>query len=682
MAVTDSFRRSYAMAAGAALGFALMLALAWPALELTRGSGRIAALWPANAVILAFTLGRRPTLWPAILAGGWIGNVASSLLVGDGTHTAMALALCNTLETAVCAYGLRRWAGPWPDLGRQRDFTAFACLSIAAPIASGLVMAGYFFLLGQPTSWKDMITWILADGLGLLILTPALLVLSRARQRRVLLEMLRAKPRLPLVLFALLLVASAAAPWHSAFLIAPPILVMATLEYEIAGAAAAMLVLALVSCLLTLMGLAPAVFPGDQAERLLRLQGFLALTAAIILPLGSVVAQRAVSRRDLAAARDRAEAALAAKGEFLANMSHELRTPLTSIIGFAGLLRDEALDDRQNRYVRRITDASQALLAVINDVLDFSKLEAGELALDPQPVDPDALIHQTVALVSLQAETKGLALRIANGPLPSAVHLDEGRFRQVLLNLVSNAVKFTEAGEVCVTADYASHRSGALKVSVADTGPGVPPDRLDRLFQRFSQADGSISRRYGGTGLGLAICRRLVELMGGAISVETAAGQGSTFTFDVAAPIAPPQTTGETEAAAFADASVLLVDDAAANRELVRTLLEALGVRVSDTDTGEAALALTQTRRFDLILLDIRMPGMDGLAVARNIRKAEGPNRLTPILALTADVQQSDVDACREAGMNDHIAKPVNVADLLSKTARWSSMSYSVGARA
>jgi signal transduction histidine kinase/ActR/RegA family two-component response regulator len=441
-------------------------------------------------------------------------------------------------------------------------------------------------------------------------------------------------------------------------------------------------VLALVSCLLTLMGLAPAVFPGDQAERLLRLQGFLALTAAIILPLGSVVAQRAVSRRDLAAARDRAEAALAAKGEFLANMSHELRTPLTSIIGFAGLLRDEALDDRQNRYVRRITDASQALLAVINDVLDFSKLEAGELALDPQPVDPDALIHQTVALVSLQAETKGLALRIANGPLPSAVHLDEGRFRQVLLNLVSNAVKFTEAGEVCVTADYASHRSGALKVSVADTGPGVPPDRLDRLFQRFSQADGSISRRYGGTGLGLAICRRLVELMGGAISVETAAGQGSTFTFDVAAPIAPPQTTGETEAAAFADASVLLVDDAAANRELVRTLLEALGVRVSDTDTGEAALALTQTRRFDLILLDIRMPGMDGLAVARNIRKAEGPNRLTPILALTADVQQSDVDACREAGMNDHIAKPVNVADLLSKTARWSSMSYSVGARA
>jgi signal transduction histidine kinase/CheY-like chemotaxis protein len=683
MPVTDSFRRPYILAANTAFAFALMFALAWPAIEFSRSFGRIAAVWPANAVFLALILTRRSSLWPAMIAAGFGGSVLANVTGGDDGVTALILALCNTVDIVICAYGLRRLIpGASLDLSRQSHFGVFACVAMAGPILTALLVGAFMRATGQDTTWRSTVTWALSDILGLFILTPALLILARGRSRRALALALRSRKRLPLVLFGLILIASAVGPWHSAFLLAPPVLVLIALEYEMAGAAASLLVLSLVTCGLALVGLQPELLSGGSAERLLRLQGFLAITAAVVLPLGAVVTHRTRWRRELASARDHAEAASAAKGEFLANMSHELRTPLTSIIGFAGLLRTEALDERQSRYVRRISDASQALLAVINDILDFSRLEAGELELDPQPVDPDALIRQTIALVSLEAEAKGLGLRFVNGGLPRAVHMDEARFRQVLLNLLSNAVKFTDAGEVCVTAEHWDDGAAALRVSVVDTGPGVPPDRLDRLFQRFSQADSSISRRYGGSGLGLAICRRLVELMGGAIDVETAQGRGSTFTFDVLAPVAPPAASQDFEVAPFAAAAVLLVDDAAANRELVRTLLEALGVQVTEAESGEAALILAKDRRFELILLDVRMPGLDGLAVTRTLRGLDGPNRHTPILALTADVQHADVEACRAAGMDDHIAKPVNVADLLSKMARWHGATRPLGAHA
>jgi PAS domain S-box-containing protein len=385
-------------------------------------------------------------------------------------------------------------------------------------------------------------------------------------------------------------------------------------------------------------------------------------------------------RKALEAELDRkrveAEAAAVAKSEFLANMSHEIRTPLTGVLGFAGMLqRLEGLSEQGQGYVERIHASGQALLSVVNDILDFSKIEAGQLELDPQPFEPAAFVADAVGLVQAQADAKGLGLVTRLDPgLPPAVTADSARLRQVLLNLLSNAIKFTERGEVRVEVGY---QAGLLRVAVVDTGVGIPPDRLDRLFQRFSQADGSINRQFGGTGLGLAICKSLSELMGGSVGVASAPGEGSTFWFTAAAPVveaaalAPHAVDAPTYAGAAA--TVLVVDDNPVNREVVKALLEGLGLTLVEAAGGAEAVERAMASPFDLILMDLQMPGMDGLAATRAIRQGAGPNRGTPIVALSANVLSHHLDACREAGMNDHIGKPINAADLLAKVALWTA---------
>lgn len=373
-----------------------------------------------------------------------------------------------------------------------------------------------------------------------------------------------------------------------------------------------------------------------------------------------------------------AEAATEAKSNFLANMSHEIRTPLTAILGFSGLLgRIDGLPEEATRHLQRITTAGDALLAVVNDVLDFSRLEAGQLELDPQPFDPAAMVRETVDLVAAQAAAKGLGLDVAiAGDLPPTLTADSGRLRQILLNLLGNALKFTQSGGVRVEVSHDEGDGGRLRIAVADTGPGVPADRLDRLFQRFSQVDGSISRQHGGSGLGLAICLGLAELMGGDIGVESRVGEGSTFWFTVAAPVAStpvPARLPEADAAMMAPARLLLVDDVAINRQLVRTILDAFGHDITEAGSGAEAIELAHHTAFDLILMDVQMPGMDGLAATRAIRATAEMNQHTPILAFSANVLADQLAACRAAGMNDHIAKPINLADLVAKVALWTA---------
>ena len=386
------------------------------------------------------------------------------------------------------------------------------------------------------------------------------------------------------------------------------------------------------------------------------------------------VTERKALERELVAKCEEAQAATRAKAEFLANMSHEIRTPLTAIMGFAGLL--DGLGDlppMAQAYVRRICTAGEQLLGVVNDVLDFSRLDAGQVELDPQPLDATAFVAESVDLLCGQAEAKGLELRTVISPdAPAWVILDGGRVRQVLLNLVGNAIKFTASGEVAVTLE--PHGKGSLKLTVADTGPGIAPKLQGRLFERFSQVDGSITRDFGGAGLGLAICKGLVELMGGSIGVESTPGEGSTFWFVVPAPRSKaPKTAPEARRSAPQRAlHILIVDDLPVNRQLVRAMLEPLGHSFDEAASGSESVMAAVRRPFDLILMDLQMPGMDGLEAARTIRSTSEINREAPIVALSANVLAEQIAACHGAGMNDHLAKPIVPADLVDMVAKWS----------
>ena len=391
--------------------------------------------------------------------------------------------------------------------------------------------------------------------------------------------------------------------------------------------------------------------------------------------LASLAIGRVRGEAALQEARRRAEAAAAAKTAFLANMSHELRTPLTSIIGFSRLLHERRdLTDEAQTHARRIFDASEALFVLINDVLDFSKLEAGHVDLEPRPFSIAQLIEEVRGLLSLQAAAKGVALDVELGEeLPAFVSGDLPRLRQVLVNLAGNAVKFTAAGTVRLRAHY-DMPNRSLSVAVTDTGPGIAPEALSRLFERFSQADVSINRTHGGTGLGLAICKAIVEVMGGQIHVDSQIGQGSTFRFEIPAPLAAapadipeapakPQTTPD---AGIPPLSVLLVDDTAMNRELIRLMLGPLNLQITEAASGAEAIRAANARPFDLILMDIRMPEIDGLGATRTIRAAPGPNRDTRIVALTADVEPENLAACTRAGIDGVLPKPISPADLIA----------------
>jgi CheY-like chemotaxis protein len=358
-------------------------------------------------------------------------------------------------------------------------------------------------------------------------------------------------------------------------------------------------------------------------------------------------------------------------------MSHEIRTPLNGIIGYADLLAESAaLGPAERRHVRHIQSAGSALLALVNDILDFSKIEAGQIELDPAPFSLTALIDEAVSLVAAGARQKGLALSITVDPaVPPGLLGDEVRLRQVLLNLLNNAVKFTSIGHVDVRATVETIGDGPawIRVEVADTGIGIAADKLDRLFQRFSQLDASIKRQFGGSGLGLAICKRLVELMGGWIGVSSNPGEGSTFWFRL--PLEPAEfienaAPAVREAGTATRARVLLADDLEMNQELALAILQKAGYEVDVVADGADAVMAVQSRVYDVVLMDVQMPGMDGITATQRIRALPPPVRDVPIIALTANVLAQQVETCRRAGMNDHVGKPFRREELIAAIER------------
>ena len=396
----------------------------------------------------------------------------------------------------------------------------------------------------------------------------------------------------------------------------------------------------------------------------------------VVTSLRNVSGRRAIEE-DLRVAKLAAEAATAAKSDFLANMSHEIRTPLTAIIGFTGLLGARPnLDDGARSHVKRIASAGKALLAIVNDVLDFSKLEAGQFETLAKPVSPLEEVQSTILMFSPDAEAKGLSLDFhTEGPVPERVSLDPDRLRQILVNLISNAMKFTVEGHVRISMRF-DELSSSLCLSVEDTGPGIDEVQQGKLFQRFSQVDASSTRRHGGTGLGLAICKGLAEAMGGAIAVQSTPGVGSVFSFSVSAPVLPVDQTSEACAMVHPDivgARILIIDDNPTDRERARALLESAGAEVSEACDFNEALAHTSTTPYDLILLDILHPSEDGRGTLNRLRAADGPNSFIPVLAFTAHAQ-GDICVGGPDGFDGLAPKPVEKATLIEAVHRWTAV--------
>ncbi|MDB5359013.1 MAG: Hybrid sensor histidine kinase [Rhodospirillales bacterium] len=412
--------------------------------------------------------------------------------------------------------------------------------------------------------------------------------------------------------------------------------------------------------------------------RLLQLEANMqrALTAEgtheIVAVVRDVTERQAVAEA-LQTARDEAVSANQAKSNFLATVSHEIRTPMNGILGFADILLRSGLTPDQTRSATLIQDSGNSLLAILNDVLDLSKIEAGRLELERVPVCLPALADGALSILRSQADAKGLYLRLdLAADLPDWVESDPTRLRQILLNLLSNALKFTDQGGVTLAIGLEDQR---LRFRVTDTGIGIAKDRQSLLFRNFSQLHRSSGRQYGGTGLGLAISKRLVEAMpAGEIGVESDAGKGASFWFAAAlptasapAPVAAPAPVGPNGTAAH----ILVAEDLFINQAVIENILLDAGHSVRFANNGLEAVAAADQERFDLILMDMEMPEMDGIEATRAIRQSDGPMRDVPIIAVTANALESEARRCRDAGMNEHLTKPIDRNALLAAIQRW-----------
>ena len=683
-------------------------------LALTRQTDHVAAIWLPNAFVLA-TLMRRPIRdWPWLLVAAFLGNVSANLIAGDSFAIAFGLPSCNALEVLTCAVPLRFFVdgsaadGSAADLARARPLSAFLVLTLGpAPLISGLLAATLLAKVNDDGFGLVLRHWHAAHAVGLLTLTPLLVGLDA----RVVGSFFRPKELaktcgLLALMAATLAVVFCQSTYPLLFLTFPPLMLM-NFKLGFSGVVIALAMTVIAATAATVEGTGPlSLVHGEIRDQVFVLQGFIAVAGLTSLQLAAVLAARSRlehqlrqanedaaieiaarkvsetaaedARRDAEEAREHALSANQAKSDFLAAMSHEIRTPLGSIIGFTGLMLDNAaLSGELRQQTQIVAAAGTALLTVIDDILDVSKIEAGKVEIERVPFAPHALLNNVVEIIRGIATPKGLDVFVTIDPdLPDVVTGDAARLQQVLLNLLNNAAKFTSVGSVALDVRLEDTDAAGtwVRFLVIDTGPGVDTSGQARLFQRFSQANASVNRRYGGTGLGLSICKQLVELMGGEIGMFSDEGRGSTFWFTL--PLARAQDSRAAAPANLPERSagrcghLLLVEDVDVNQLLARTLLEADGHTVDVVESGEAAVAAVQTCRYDAVLMDVQMPGMGGIAATRAIRALPRCIDL-PIIAMTANVLADQIRQFREAGMDDHVGKPIDRPDLRRTLARW-----------
>ncbi|WP_309627710.1 ATP-binding protein [Brevundimonas sp.] len=652
-------------------------------LNLTRASAGVATIWLGSGILAAALL-LLPRRWALGVTAVCFSFQAAFNLRFNPPLISLAFSLLCLGESVAIAWLARKTCGQTMRLTSLKRVSRLIVFAVApATAASAVLAADVLTLFGR--SFNDVLgAWFYSHGLGVAIVLPVALMVARrdlsADFRRGTLEQVG--------LYGLIAAASVFCFLPVRFPMALtvfPIVTLIAVRLGPRGAAISALILAAISAGLMLNDFRPATgATWTLLEKTRSLQFLIAVSFFTSLAMALAIAdQKRLKRlwagrtRVARAAQARAIAAGQAKAEFLATMSHEVRTPMNSIIGFTEvLLRRDDLPEAARRQLGLIDRAGASLLAVVNDVLDFSKMEAGEVALVRRAVAPRVIAQDALAIVAEAARRKGLDLQLGFiGPVERPLMIDDLRVRQVLLNLLSNAIKFTETGRVRL--DVQVHEDDvarALRFTITDSGVGVPSDKVERLFRRFSQVDSSVSRAHGGTGLGLAICKGLTELMGGQIGVESGVGAGSVFWFEI--PAAPAEAASPAAAPAPATAQglgarILLVDDHPMNRELGATVLGLLGCEVVLAENGEEAVEAARVGDCDLILMDVHMPRMDGLEATRQIRALGGESADIPIIAMSADVMPEMEAACLKAGMNDAVGKPIQIQVLHAALVKW-----------
>jgi len=653
------------------------------------------AIWVSNGILAAalLQLHRRPAV--AVLTACFAINLFSNIIRGDAGILLWLNALMNMGEATMAAVLARRVCGAALDMRRPRRLFAFGLYAaVPAVVVTAAVGFGLVIMLRQVPLSPGMLfriySFISTELLGLLLITPVLLLVARAHRFE---GTTVAKAPEAFGLFALMLAVTGLVFWQEdapvLFLTFLPMLLIG-LRLSPTKAAGTLILLAMLSGVATLTGHGPVHLtqlpdtPGlESIPPIIRRMGvfnlYMLALVATVLPISTVMTERRrlearLRARTLAAheARRTAEDAAAARSRFLAMMSHEMRTPLNGVAGFADVLAGrKGLDAESVRQARQIRESSDGLLMLVEDILDFAR---GDDAVSPEALDLASVVRDAMAPSRASADSRGLVLTIDDRlPERAQFNVDRRALRQALQPLISNAVKFTDQGKITVRLDRSAH---GVCIRVSDTGCGIEPAVLPGLFEAFAQGDASISRSHSGAGLGLALVARHARRLGGRIDVDSRPGEGSTFILHLPlerapdAPLEVEPTSVEVANEPCRPPCILVVDDHPVNREVARIMLEAFGCEVVEVGDGQEAVNAVARQPFDLVLMDVRMPGMDGLEATRRIRALSHPQAAVPVVAMTADAMPEDVAGCLAAGMNAHMAKPISQAGLLAMVNR------------
>lgn len=638
-------------------------------IHLGDGVNSVPLYWPANALVFT-ALVRRPTReWPALLL---LAAAADFLVYLPLFGVAMAawVSAADATEILVVACVAGFFPASLRKLSTSQLFLVFGGTALGCAVGATIGVGSLYVEADRPIP-QLWLVWTASSLLGYLTLAPALLLFTDRDFRPERNQRYWKEAAFWAALLAVVSYLVFRTELPAAFLVFPIMLSM-TFRLRLRGAAASTLIVALISSWLTMEGSGPIATGNLAANAQIHvLQAFLFVCFLTTFPIGIVMERDKLLAAAIAEARAQAEDAGQARGDFLAVVSHEIRTPLNGILGFANLLLDDLrLNKSQRHQVGIIQTSGMALLTLVNDILDFSKIDARALTLEHKPFKLEAFVANSVAIVRGEAEEKGLTMQVSfDDDLARWYSGDEHRLRQILLNLLNNAVKFTDSGSVRLKVcreDSVFPGRDAMRFEVSDTGPGLDTEQQKRLFKPFSQLDSSIRRKYGGSGLGLSISKRLVELMGGEIGVKGELGQGSTFWFSVtlSRAQAPGSPVGTEPSAIARPAKILVAEDLPVNQELICAMLHGAGHSVDVANDGEEAVAAVQNKQYDLVLMDIQMPRLDGLSAARAIRKLPPPANSVPIVAMTAHALSSQIAETQEAGMKGHITKPIFAEEL------------------